>query len=69
MGWKPGQSSKFRPILATQKPLTAFHRIKQKKIFFETKFQNGRLKKNFVSQNPQFSIFFCEIERDWSLGQ
>jgi hypothetical protein len=28
-GWKPGKSSKFRPILATQEPLTAFHGIKQ----------------------------------------
>ena len=28
--WKLGYSSKFRPILATQEPLTAFHGTKQK---------------------------------------
>ena len=38
--WKPGQSSKFRLILATQETLTDFHGDEAKKI------QDGRLKKN-----------------------
>ena len=31
-GWKPGQSSKFRPILDIQEPLTDFHGNEAKKI-------------------------------------
>jgi len=60
MGWKPGWSSKFRPILATQEPLTVFHWTKQKKI------QNGRLKKTtffkttfFKTVNSQY--FFVKF--------
>ena len=38
MGWKPGQSSKFRTALTTKEPLTAFHGIKQeRKKYFEKK--------------------------------
>ena len=48
------------------KPKVFFIRKKTKRFFFEKKIQNGRLKKYYVFQNRQFSIFFRKIERDWS---
>jgi hypothetical protein len=68
-GWKPGYSSKFRPILAVQEPLTIFHGIKQKKkFFFEKKNPKWPTQKNLILPNGLFSIFFCQIEQDGSLG-
>ena len=61
VGCKQGKSSKFRPILATQEPLTAFHRIMQKKFFFEKKVQNGHFKKTPFSKPSILNIFFAKL--------
>jgi hypothetical protein len=55
---------KFRPILATQQPLTAFHGIKlKKKIFLKKKIQNGPLKKNYVFKTVNSQYFFVKLSR------
>ena len=50
LGWKPGQASKFRPILANQETLTDFHGDEARN------FQNGQLKKAefFKTTNSQY---------------
>ena len=55
---KPELSSKFRPIFDIQEPLTDFHGEEAKKMFFEKKVQNGRLKKTefFKITNSQKSF-------------
>ena len=61
--------SNFDPSLLTNKLWLIFIGMKQKKIFlFKNKFQNGRLKKNWVFQNCQFSKCFRENFMDWSLA-
>jgi hypothetical protein len=58
-GLKPGESSKFRPILDTQKTLPNFHGDEAKKKFFfwKKKIQNGRLKKLSFSKSPILKKF------------
>ena len=41
LGWKPGRSSKFRPILATQETLTDIHGDETKKIELKKHFALG----------------------------
>ena len=54
LGWKPGWSSKFWPILDTKETLTDFHGNEAKKSFLIF-FQNDRLKKTeiFKTANSQ----------------
>ena len=59
MGWKPGLSSKYQSILATQEPLTNFHGKEAIENHF---FLNGRLKKTkiFKNANSQKSFTKCQ---------
>jgi hypothetical protein len=63
LGWKPGKSTKFRPILATQETLTDFHGDEANKIFIFLKrnFKMAATKKTefFTSTNSQY--FFLKI--------
>ena len=58
LGWKPGQSSKFRQILATQETLTDFHGDEAKKKKSEKNFKMADSKKLSFSSLPILNIFF-----------
>jgi hypothetical protein len=61
-GWKPGWSSKFRPILDSNVGLTNFHVDDAKFLYLlKKKSQNGRLKETefFIVANSQY--FFVKI--------
>ena len=62
-----GNHQNFNLSLLSYKCWLIFIGMKQKKGKF--KIQNGRLKKKWEFQLPQFSIFFRQNFRDWSLGK
>ena len=69
ISWKPGKTSKFRPLHSTIQIWTDFHENEAKKNFFlKKKIQNGRFFKIAIFQNRQFSKLFRENFTDWSLG-
>ena len=62
--WKPGKTSKFRPIHSTTIILANFHGHEAKKnIFFRKKNQNGRLKKSSSFKIANSQNFFAKFLR------
>ena len=56
-----GNHQNFKKSLLSYKCGLIFIGMKQKKIFFEKKIQNGRLKKTAIFNSPNSQYFFMKI--------
>ena len=65
---KQGKHENFKPSLLP-KNLSLLFMGFSKGIFFEKRNPICPTQKKYIFQNCQFSIFFRQIERYWSLGQ